>query len=1286
MSKKKAFSGNTMTLKDFHGGSIPTDLPLPSAPGVIVRSSECSGYDRPNSWGGSMGRPDHRARPNSSPATRHFDDKTPFLSHTTQIGRHFDEDERKPLDGVSAPRRTVGDESFRVPPSKIELKPEPVLSGRVSVSASASGVQFASSYSGRVSDGAYVGASLQNVGGNTGHSVGGSHPNVWAAKKEVVVGVNEPVQSAWSGASAVSKLALASALEKVSSGRWQTKHSIHHQTDDEVIEHLETEKSVACIGHDGYAYNRMDAVGGSEYPDVTLARHVERGMALQDGVQNGKREYVDHEKARVGSYSELRDRNLSMHGERVQQPYTDVRFSRTELLSSVQSESSERPKVKLLPRTKPLENLEPPTVDHKQGYQQLSNSANGHVETSELHGSVNAANSGLANLESEYQVIERPKLNLKSRSQPVEQSEGNTEMGRFALFGGARPREVVLKERGIDNAAIRNHGMGQHPDRETERQQQPQLQQGRPPSPETWRKPVEQPKPASPDATGLRYGKTASALELAQAFSKSFSDPKTADRYSSQRGLHGKTQKVLACFSGRFRKLFGKFTDRARLLKVVFQDFPGGASGFELVASNSSATTNLVDQTEKSLRGINHWTWSELLVALKQCQDLFPAANSSFVLDKVLDSLIGRVALPTVASPFRCSSENFSCQFSSDISSTCSTRNNCSPASWWFEDLLFLNIILLDKVIRMMASQKLDHASIFKFLIFYLKARLLSTGLAEKRQIMEKVISLLLLLDRSCLSCKGLFDVLRIVSSLKRISKCYKIKLERLISSQLDQATLDHLLVPSPPGKHYMYDVNLVLRLAEAYLSQGWMTPSQLKKVGSLMDSYLVEVAPDFLLKPSAFGALVSVLPDSARESSDRLYQAVDLYLEDDFSIEHHQKKLRALKHILRNVSEDDALEDLSMVDAIQRLGIEYLFKEEIGSILQRHSTIHRTYNDNDLHEAALRFRLLRQEGVFKNFKDKGGKFKQKLKYDIKGLLSLYEASQLSTGEDVLDEAEDYSYRLLNSWVTELDHNQARAVENTLEHPHHKSLARFMAKHFIIDFQGENGWMNELQQIAIWDFKRVQSQYQQEIIHISRWWKFVGLSQDMKFARNQPLKWYIWSMAILTDPSWSEQRIELTKLISFIYLIDDIFDVHGTLDELILFTEAVKSEAVEFIDNNPGIISSSATILRLWDDLGSAKDEEQDGHDGSYVECYMKEYKGCSVETARKQVTQMISDAWKQLNQECLFPKSFSSTFSKACLNLARMVPLMYSYDDNQRLPVLEHHVKSLLLTETMSL
>lgn len=77
--------------------------------------------------------------------------------------------------------------------------------------------------------------------------------------------------------------------------------------------------------------------------------------------------------------------------------------------------------------------------------------------------------------------------------------------------------------------------------RENERQpQQQQQQQERHPSPETWRKPVEQPNPSSPD--GLRYGKAASAVELAQAFSRSLSHPKADDRHPMQRSVTGRNQ------------------------------------------------------------------------------------------------------------------------------------------------------------------------------------------------------------------------------------------------------------------------------------------------------------------------------------------------------------------------------------------------------------------------------------------------------------------------------------------------------------------------------------------------------------------------------------------------------------------------------------------------------------------------------------------------------------------------------------------------------------------------
>ena len=72
-----------------------------------------------------------------------------------------------------------------------------------------------------------------------------------------------------------------------------------------------------------------------------------------------------------------------------------------------------------------------------------------------------------------------------------------------------------------------------------------------------------------------------------------------------------------------------------------------------------------------------------------------------------------------------------------------------------------------------------------------------------------------------------------------------------------------------------------------------------------------------------------------------------------------------------------------------------------------------------------------------------------------------------------------------------------------------------------------------------------------------RWWRDLGMSQELRFARDQPLKWYMWPLAVLPNPKFSRYRIELTKPIAFVYIIDDIYDVHGTLDEFVQFTEAV---------------------------------------------------------------------------------------------------------------------------------
>lgn len=371
-------------------------------------------------------------------------------------------------------------------------------------------------------------------------------------------------------------------------------------------------------------------------------------------------------------------------------------------------------------------------------------------------------------------------------------------------------------------------------------------------------------------------------------------------------------QKIIASYSGRLSKLFGKSKGSTRNLKVIFHDFPGGAESFELMSrfcynngktqispsnishlhcaaqfmemNNSvSATNNLLEQTEKSLEEISYWTWSELLVALKQCQDLLPVVNSSGVLQKCLDSLAGRLALASEASPCPSTSspDSSGFRFSCDTKSTESLKTNLSRGTWWFEDLLILSPVLVEMVVKSMVARKIDHLMISRFLFYYQKSKFCAATSDEKRKVVETVIDMLCTLDGGSVSCKSLFGILRVSMTLN-INKSSRNKLESMIGSQLDQAALDNLLIPSPHGMNYLYDVNLVLRFLKAFLLGGICQASamQLRKVASLMDSYIAEVAPDPRLKPSKFLAIAMALPDSARDSYDELYRAVDMYLE----------------------------------------------------------------------------------------------------------------------------------------------------------------------------------------------------------------------------------------------------------------------------------------------------------------------------------------------------------------------------------------------------------------------
>lgn len=77
-------------------------------------------------------------------------------------------------------------------------------------------------------------------------------------------------------------------------------------------------------------------------------------------------------------------------------------------------------------------------------------------------------------------------------------------------------------------------------------------------------------------------------------------------------------------------------------------------------------------------------------------------------------------------------------------------------------------------------------------------------------------------------------------------------------------------------------------------------------------------------------------------------------------------------------------------------------------------------------------------------------------------------------------------------------------------------------------------------------------------IYICRWWKQLGLMDKLSFARDRPLECFLWTVGLLPEPKYSTCRIESAKAISILLVIDDIFDTYGKMDELILFTHAIR--------------------------------------------------------------------------------------------------------------------------------
>ncbi|KAL8091105.1 BTB/POZ domain-containing protein At1g30440-like [Apium graveolens] len=382
---------------------------------------------------------------------------------------------------------------------------------------------------------------------------------------------------------------------------------------------------------------------------------------------------------------------------------------------------------------------------------------------------------------------------------------------------------------------------------------------------------------------------------------------------------------------------------------ISLPDIPGGDKTFELVAkfcygvklellatnvvylrcaaehlkmTEEYGEGNLISHTESFLNQVVLRNWKNSLVALQSCDDVLPLAEDLNITKRCIESLAVKAGSdpnlsgwPIVEYGGPMQSPGGSVLWNG-ISTGARVKNSCSD--WWYEDVSCLSLPLYKRLISAMESrgikQEVLAGSLTSYAMKYLPGLNRRQSAGESKNHLEPVDTgglpseedqklLLEELDKLLPNQKGLiltkilFSLLRTALILRASPSCIS-NLERRIGMQLDQASLEDLLLPNfSYTMETLYNVECVQRILEHFLAMdqvtGGVSPTSIDDgqlmgspsltsitmVAKLIDGYLAEVAPDNNLKLPDFQSLAAAVPDYARPLDDGLYRAIDIYL-----------------------------------------------------------------------------------------------------------------------------------------------------------------------------------------------------------------------------------------------------------------------------------------------------------------------------------------------------------------------------------------------------------------------
>ncbi|KAJ3673982.1 hypothetical protein LUZ60_005974 [Juncus effusus] len=417
---------------------------------------------------------------------------------------------------------------------------------------------------------------------------------------------------------------------------------------------------------------------------------------------------------------------------------------------------------------------------------------------------------------------------------------------------------------------------------------------------------------------------------------------------------------------GHIQKLLSSDTSE----EIHVKDVPGGATSFEICAkfcygisttlnphnviatrcaaeflemSESIEKRNLIYKVDVFLSSSVFKGWKDSIIALQTMKTLKPWTEDLKLVKSCMDAISSKASADVARV---------------DWSYTYNRKKlvpNEVPKDWFVEDLTEIELDYFKNIITAIKMKgRVSHKVVGEAIKAYTYKRVPSLSRVSiiqgdlKVKSLVETITLLLPSERSSVSCSFLLKLLRAACMLKCSETCKK-ELVKRIGKQLEEASVNDLLIPTMDGEVTVYDIDVVLNIVEEFVMQddnkeemngdvkemeesGVILRNSKGLVAKLVDGYLAEVAKDPNMPLSKFLDLAEMVSSESRPIHDGLYRAIDMFLKEHPDITKSEKKKLCTLLDCKRLSADASAHAVQNERLPLRLVVQVLFLEQSRS------------------------------------------------------------------------------------------------------------------------------------------------------------------------------------------------------------------------------------------------------------------------------------------------------------------------------------------------------------------